>query len=71
QNPDFLFINYSKDYLKLKDLILIPKHFFIPDIIEKRKPLSDSARRAGWVGCNILLDKMPSQGKISIISEGK
>ncbi|MEG1384989.1 MAG: DpnI domain-containing protein [Oscillospiraceae bacterium] len=71
QNPDFFFMNYSKDYLTGKDLILIPKHFFVPDIIEKRKPLSDSARRAGWVGCNILLDKIPSQGKISIISEGK
>ena len=33
-NPDFLFMSYSKQELKVKDLILIPKHFFVPDIIE-------------------------------------
>ena len=70
-NPDFLFMSYSKQELKVKDLILIPKHFFVPDIIEKRNPLASSARRAGWVGCNILIDKIPEQGRIEIISNGK
>mgnify|MGYP003294919679 CR=1 FL=1 len=54
----------------VNDLILIPKHFFVPDIIEKRKPLAQTARRAGWVGCNIVIDKIPEQGRISIISSG-
>ena len=57
ENPDFFFMSYSKQELKVKDLIFIPKHFFVPDIIEKRKPLAPTARRAGWVGCNILIDK--------------
>lgn len=70
ENPDFFFMNYSREKLMVKDLILIPKHFFVPDIIEKRTPLKDSARRAGWIGCNILLDKVPKQGRISIISNG-
>lgn len=70
ENPDFFFMNYSREKLIVKDLILIPKHFFVPDIIEKRTPLKDSARRAGWIGCNILLDKVPKQGRISIISNG-
>lgn len=56
ENPDFFFMNYSREKLIVKDLILIPKHFFVPDIIEKRNPLKASARRAGWIGCNILLD---------------
>lgn len=43
----------------------------MPDIIEKRKPLSPTARRAGWVGCNILIDKIPEQGRIQIISNGE
>ena len=29
------------------------------------------ARRAGWVGCNILYQKIPAQGKIIIIRDGK
>ncbi len=70
-NPDFFFMNYSKESQCVKDFILIPKHFFIPDIIEKRKPLAETARRAGWVGCNILIGKIPQQGRIEIIKNGK
>ena len=48
ENPDFLFMNYTKEQTdNVKNLIFVPKHFFVPDIIEKRKPLSDTARRTG------------------------
>ena len=70
-NPDFFFMNYSKNELKVIDFILIPKHFFVPDIIERRKPLALTAKRSGWTGCNILLDKIPEQGKIDIVSNGE
>ncbi len=70
-NPDFFFMSYSKRELKVRDFILIPKHFFTPDIIERRKPLAPTARRAGWIGCNILIDKIPKQGRIDIISNGE
>ena len=70
ENPDFFFMSYSKQELKVKDLVFIPKHFFVPDIIEKRKPLAPTARRAGWVGCNILIDKIPEQGRVEIVSNG-
>ena len=69
-NPDFFFMSYSKNELKVIDFIFISKYFFVPDIIEKRKPLAETARRAGWVGCNILLNKIPEQGRISIIKNG-
>lgn len=71
KNPDFFFMSYSKNELMVRDFIFIPKHFFVPDIIEKRKPLSPNAKRAGWVGCNILIDKIPEQGKIYIVSSGR
>lgn len=70
-NPDFFFMSYSKTVLEVIDFILIPKHFFVPDIVEKRKPLAPTARRAGWTGCNILIDKIPMQGRIAIVSNGK
>ncbi len=69
-NPDFFFMSYSKTGLQVKDFIFIPKHFFVPDVIEKRTPLAAGTRRAGWVGCNILLEKIPQQGRITIISGG-
>ncbi len=49
------------------NFLVIPKHFFIPKIIEKRKALSKTARRAGWVGCNIVLKNIPQTGKIFFI----
>lgn len=68
-NPQLLLIQYSPR-LFITDLILVPKFFFTPGIIEKRKPLSANARRAGWVGCNIIYEKIPSQGKIDIVRDG-
>lgn len=71
ENPDFFFMSYSKSEYKVRDFIFIPKHFFVPDIIEKRKPLADTARRAGWTGCNILIEKIPKQGRVEIVTNGK
>lgn len=71
QNPDFFLLNYSKISYSVKNFVFIPKHFFVPGIIEKRKPLRDSARRAGWIGCNILINEIPEQGMIRIIDNGK
>ena len=51
--------------------IQIPKQFFTPEIIIKRKPLSDTARRAGWIGCNIDISKVPDNGRIFIVENSK
>ena len=65
QNPNFFFLTYNDDLVN--NFLLIPNHFFTPSIIEKRKPLSDTARRAGWVGCNINIGEIPESGKIYIV----
>ncbi|MBR4642875.1 MAG: restriction endonuclease [Selenomonadaceae bacterium] len=69
-NPQLFVMQYSAA-LTVTNLTFIPKFFFTPDIIEKRKPLSANAKRAGWVGCNILYQKIPEQGKLRIIRDGK
>lgn len=71
QNPDFFFMNYSKTNWNVKDLIIVPKFFFTPAVIEKRKPLAPTAKRAGWVGCNILIEQVPEQGRIPVILNGR
>lgn len=68
--PTFLLLKYDTDYL-IEDLFLIPSFFFTESIIEKRKPLNVDARRAGWIGCNILLERIPPEGKIIIIKDSK
>ncbi len=70
ENPDFLFMEYSAEALAVRNLVLVPKHFFVPDIVEKRKPLPPTARRAGWVGSIILLGSVPAQGRIRIVRDG-
>ncbi len=75
-NPNFFFLTYSKTNWKVNDFLIIPKHFFQPEIIEKRNPLAETARRAGWIGCNIDLQRIPELGRIffvrnSIISARK
>lgn len=66
-NADFFFMSYSYNDFCVDDFIFVPKYFFTERIIEKRKPLSPNARRAGWVGCNILLGEIPEEGRIKII----
>jgi len=68
-NPNFFLLNYDLQSLMVLNLFVIPKHFFVPEIIEKRKALSQTARRAGWVGCNILLKRIPQTGKIFFIRD--
>lgn len=70
-NPNFSFMQYSFLTWEIQNLVMVPKFFFSPSIIEKRKPLSQNARRAGWIGCNILLSKLPELGKIKVIDNGK
>jgi type II restriction enzyme len=70
KNPNFFFLTYNKNSLDILNFIVIPKHFFTPEIIQKRKPLSPNAKRAGWVGCNILLDTIPNSGKLFYIKDG-
>ena len=70
-NPNLFILNYNLMSLSVINFFVIPKHFFVPEIIEKRKPLADNARRAGWIGSNILLQKIPQAGKIFLVRQGK
>ncbi|HAH32239.1 MAG TPA: restriction endonuclease [Elusimicrobia bacterium] len=68
-NPNFFLLNYSPRDYEVSNFFVIPKHFFVPEIIEKRKPLSESARRSRWVGCNIVLQSIPQTGKIFYVKD--
>ncbi len=69
-NPNLLLMNYARDS-GVSNLIVIPKQFFVPAIIEERKPLAATARRAGWIGCNILLRDVPEVGKIYVVRDSE
>lgn len=67
--PSLMVLSYEAHSKQVRDLAVIPKQFFIPELIHKRKPLKETARRAGWVGCDIKLDRVPNFGKIELITD--
>lgn len=66
-NPNLFLLSYSLRNYEISNFLVIPKYFFVPKIIEKRKPLSKFARRAGWIGCNIVIHDIPQAGRIFYI----
>lgn len=69
-SPNFFFLTYDKQW-RVNDFLIIPKQFFTPSIIIKRKPLSPNARRAGWVGCNIDISNVVDFGKIFLVKNSQ
>jgi type II restriction enzyme len=70
-NPNLYLLNYDSSSLELLNFLIVPKQFFVPQLIKARKPLSKTARRAGWTGCNIQFEKIPQLGKIYYIQNKK
>ena len=69
-SPHFFFLSYSTQF-KVENLTVVPSYFMQSSCIEKRKPLSPNARRAGWVGCNILAQQIPEVGRIVLIKNSR
>jgi type II restriction enzyme len=69
-NPNFFLLTYDRKNFQIKDFLTVPKYFFVENVIEKRKPLASTARRAGWVGCNIVINSIPEFGKIFYVRNG-
>lgn len=70
QSPHFVFLSYNQNY-SVANCFAVPNYLFQASTIEKRKPLALTARRAGWVGCLIMLDQIPEIGKIKLVENGK
>ena len=68
--PTYAFLNYDRHSLKVSNLFVVPGHFITESAIQARTPLPPSARRAGWIGSNILLSKLAPDGRISLVSDG-
>lgn len=68
--PNYVFMRYDLGGLRVRDLFVVPRHFLSPDIIEKRAALKATARRAGWVGSNILLYRLPPEARIPMVDGG-
>jgi type II restriction enzyme len=56
ENIDYIIILYEKNSYEIKKLLYIKNEFINTECIIPRKPLSLTAKRAGWQGCNIIFN---------------
>lgn len=64
--PSFLLLTYGQDFA-VTDLLAIHHSLITREVIQERRPLAQTARRAGWIGCNILIGDIPPEGRIPLI----
>ncbi len=67
--PTLLLLEYSPSW-EVRNLSAIHHSLITPLAIERRKPLSATAKRSGWIGCNISLSSIPPEGQIQVVTAG-
>jgi type II restriction enzyme len=71
RTPSLFLLQYLRPEFVVRNVLLIPHFVFSESMLERRKPLSPTAERAGWVGCNFLLDRIPPDARIDVVHDGK
>jgi type II restriction enzyme len=71
RSPNFFFMQYELATWSVRNLLLVPHFAFPPSAIIRRKPLSPTARRAGWIGCNFALNRIPVDARIAVVTESR
>jgi len=71
RTPNLLLLEYDRVAYAVRNLTVIHRNLLGQSAILARKsPLSDAARRRGWLGCYIDLSNIPSAGRIQLIHSG-
>lgn len=68
-NPNLYVLHYNEKERVAENLFIVPRYFFTEHLIQKRKPLSPTARQPGWTGCNILIAEVPEIGRIHFLKD--
>ncbi len=71
QTPNLFLLHYKLPQLTVRSVLLIPRFAFSLSCVEKRNALSSTARRAGYVGCYFVLDRIPSNARIPIVQDAR
>jgi type II restriction enzyme len=68
--PTLCLLERSEDW-RIRSLAAIHASFLVPEVVLRREPLGPNARRAGWVGCNIRLDRIACDGEVSVVEKSR
>ena len=67
--PNLLLMEYDKPELLVRNLVAIHRSLLSPScVIPRKAPLSPGARRAGWLGCSISLERLPVAARIPVVT---
>lgn len=69
RNANLVLMRYDAGRASVTDVMIVPRHFIAPEVVRARKPLASTARRAGWVGCNILVGEIPEAGRVWLLRQ--
>ncbi len=70
ETPNIFGLHYDRDEWRVRNLIVIPRFAYSLKDILKRRPLSATAQRHDWVGCDISLRAIPQRARIPVILDG-
>ena len=70
RTPNLFALHYNLANWTVENLSLVPSFAFTLSCLQERPPLAPTARRHGWVGCNILLRNIPQDARISVVEKG-
>ncbi len=68
--PSLILLRYDQVSWTVADLELVHRACITTSSLIRRKPLSATARRAGWEGCMISLANVPALGRIGVVRSG-
>ena len=68
--PHYAFLSYSDTVWSVTDLFVIPGHFLSLRTVRQRPPLKHTAKRAGHIGSQILLNLLPDEARVYVVKNG-
>jgi type II restriction enzyme len=70
RTPNLLLLEYDAVGLAVHRLQAVHRTLLSPLAVVARRPLSTTAQRAGWQGCNLDLSIVPEAGRVPIVWDG-
>ncbi|MDG6985669.1 MAG: restriction endonuclease [Nitrososphaerota archaeon] len=70
-HPSLILLQYDRARWTVQNLSLIHRACITSSCIIPRRPLSATARRAGWQGCIISIASIPEIGRIPVVFKGR
>lgn len=70
RHPSLILLQYDLNSLSVQEVRILHRSWITEQSIIPRRPLGPQARRAGWQGCLLALESIPSTAFIDVVRNG-